>query len=445
MFRSSFCLVAGLAGCGWLFAVDAAVAPPAAENPLADEIARSTNAFAADLYAQLQTRPGNLAFAPLGLMQALLPVAAGAGEGTREEFARVLHLGVPVPEAADGLAALTRRLQHEAGGADTLDFASALWVRDSLELRTEYVDLLWQRCRSELRGADFGRGAVAAHWMNRWIADRTGGRVVRIADERTLGPEMCLVPGSAVYFEAEWLESFDPQATAPAIFHWKTERAAPPVAPPAPSDTEGLPPTVSESVPPVVEVPTMRRVGALRLAALPGVRLLELPFRGDRFALVVALPSDGTPLAEVEAALVAGRLAEWMDALNKAAPRQIDVRLPRFRAAETLPDLGDALAAAGLRTAFNREGAANLDLCGVDLSGAPLHLTAVNHQVKFSLSELGARAAATTVTPVHEPQYDRPVAPPTAFEVDRPFLFWVGERQSGCVLFLGRVADPGVD
>ncbi len=445
-------MVAGFAGCGWLFAADGTVAPPASETQLADAVALSSAAFATDLYAQLHTRPGNLAFAPLGLMQALLPVAAGAGEGTHEEFVRALHLSVPVPEAADGLAALARRLQDDAGGADNLDFAYALWVRDSLALRPEYVDFLWQRSRSELRGADFGRSDVAAQWMNRWISDRTGGRIARIADERILGPATCLVAGSAVYFEAEWLEGFDPQATAPAAFHRKPERAAAPAASLTAGTSQGAL-TTAEAEPAraagadekPVEVPMMHRVGALRLAALPGVRLVEIPFRGDRLAMVVALPAEGTPLAEVEAALVAGRLTEWMGAVKKAELRQIDLQLPRFKAAEALPDLGAVLAAAGLRAAFDPGGAADFTLCGMDLAGAPLHLSGVTHRLKFSLTEHGARAAATTATPAAEPQYDRPVELPTSFQVNRPFLYWVGDRQSGCVLLLGRVVDPGLD
>ena len=462
--RKYLCLAVGLVWSGRLCAAEGEAPRSPAEDPLVQSLARSSAAFAADLLVQTRGRPENVAFAPVGLMQALLPVAAGVDGRARGEFAQTLHLGVGLPEAADGLGALAEQLQRGAGGADVLDFARSLWVRDSVALNPAYVDFLWKRCRSELRAGAFRTPEVAAYWMNRWITDRTGGRVRTVVAERALSPETLLVVGCAVHFQGEWAAAFDPAATADSEFALPLPTQPAPVAPPPPAVAADASPAgadpvgaaVQESAPAgvvaasPVAVPTMRRVAPLRLAALPGFRLVEVPFRGDRLALVVLLPAEGNSLAQVEAEFTAERMIEWLRAVRSAPARQVDLRLPRFAVAADVQRLETILQAAGITTAFDRAGAADFSVAGEDLAGDPLSLTAVNQVVHFAVTESGGgresptapsspAASATAAAPAPT---DAPVEPPVLFAVNRPFLFWVCDRQTGCVVYLGRVVDP---
>ena len=213
-------LAVGVVGLGLrLAAAEVPPVPQAPDDPRILAVAQSSTGFAADLYSRLRTRPGNFTIAPLGLAQALLPIAAGSRGTAGEELAAVLHLSVAPAEAADGCTILTQRLERAAGGEDGLAFARALWVRPQNAIDTDFVELLRQRCACELRVIDFGQGDHAIHWMNRWISARTGDRILAIADATTLEPDANLVVGAAVYFDGEWQDAFDPTLTVMAPFH----------------------------------------------------------------------------------------------------------------------------------------------------------------------------------------------------------------------------------
>ncbi|MFT3831101.1 MAG: serpin family protein [Opitutaceae bacterium] len=458
--RHAFCLLAlGLAG--GLIAAETTVADPAApppapapapEDPLIAAVVASSNAFAADLYGQLRSEPGNIVFAPLGLLQALLPVAAGVEGSAAAELRSALHLSLPVTEAADGFGALTRRLQRAAGNETNLAFARALWVQQWNSVNSGYVDLLRQHCRSELRVIDFSRPEHAVHWINRWITDRTEDRIPAIADAKSYAPDSCIVVANGVFFRTAWQQDFDPALTETASFQLPlppaprpttpTEQPAPtPVASAVAGHPAGAPAPDSPAQPVTVEVPTMRRLGMLRTAVQPACRLVEIPYRNEQLALIVLLPDAAVPLAQFEAQLTAAKIGECLRALSTSQPSRLDLRLPRFKAERSLAHLETALAALGMKTVFDCAGGADFGVFGGNPDGAPLYLSAVSHLAKFAADEKGATAVAATL-PVAEAPYDAPVAVPVPFAVDRPFLFFVCDHQSGAVLFMGRVVDP---
>ena len=466
-------LVVGVVGFGLRsVAADTAPAPQAPDDPLILAVAQSSTGFAADLYSRLRTRPGNLAVAPLGLAQALLPIAAGSRGPAGEELSTLLHLTVSPAEAADGCTILTRRLERAAGGEDGLAFARALWVRQENAINTDFVELLRQRCSCELRIVDFGRADHAIHWMNRWISARTDDRILAIADASALAADASLVVGAAVYFDAEWQEMFDPALTMLAPFHLpatssvasdKPIEAAGSGTPAAPSAgaataSPSAVPVVQETsptaataapvaspppvAPEVAEVPTMRRLAWLRAVRQPGFRLLQLPYRGERFAMIVLLPEADAALAQIEAGLSAARIAECLQLVGRAEPAQVDLRLPRFQTARPIPALSTVLQEMGAKTAFDRTGAADFSLMGSARDDGSLHLSAVNHLVKCAGAEQGTQAGATTAAPTVAVSYDIAADGPLAFHVNRPFLFWVCDQRTGSLLFMGRVVDP---
>ncbi len=480
-----------MAGVGHMSAAEVAGVSQAPEDPLILSVSQASNGFAADLFAQLRRQPGNISFAPLSLSQSLLPILAGTQGQTGEELAKVLRLTVPVKEAADGYATLFRRLQRAAGGSARLDFAKALWVQQWNSVNPDYVELLRQHCRSELRVIDFARGEHAAHWINRWVSDATDDRIPAIAEAKSFEPETCLLVGNAVFFRVDWKDDFDPAQTAPAPFHIPAEPVAvsapapaanpavvaPPPAPasqpaasnppapatpaPAPTATNAATsPAMGASARPVseatesvaqsatpapapvtIDVPTMRRVAPLRMVAQPGCRLLQLPYRGDQFSLVVLLPEANTPLAKIEEHLTSESLAEYLRAVRAADLARVEVRLPKFKSERPVLQLGAALKALGAKTVFDRSGAADFASFGSNLDGAPIYLSSINQLVKLSVDERGAEAGAATA-PGSEVPYDVPVEAPAPFHVDRPFLFFICDNQTGSVLFMGRIVDP---
>jgi serpin B len=62
----------------------------------------------------------------------------------------------------------------------------------------------------------------------------------------------------------------------------------------------------------------------------------------------------------------------------------------------------------------------------------------VVHQAFVDVNEEGTEAAAATAVTMRALSVMRPLV----LRVDHPFLFLIVERQTGSILFLGRVTDP---
>jgi serpin B len=107
-------------------------------------------------------------------------------------------------------------------------------------------------------------------------------------------------------------------------------------------------------------------------------------------------------------------------------------------------ELGAHLGALGMPLAFSRLEA---DFSGINGHAPPhedsLFISAVFHKAFVEMDEEGTEAAAATGAALEfrasRPQRQLPVP---VFRADHPFLFAIRDRQSGAVLFLGRVSDP---
>ena len=185
----------------------------------------------------------------------------------------------------------------------------------------------------------------------------------------------------------------------------------------------------------------MRRIGTYRTVAQPGFRLVQLPYRGEQLSLVVLLPDAATPLSKIEGQLSATRITECLRAVRDAAPQRIDLRLPRFKVERSLPQLTEAFQSLGLKTVFDLSGAADFSTFGRHIDGAPIYLSAVTHTLRLSVDEQGNLGLPTTSSTTELPADG---SPPPAFTVDRPFVFFICDQQTGALLFFGRIVDPRV-
>jgi serpin B len=89
----------------------------------------------------------------------------------------------------------------------------------------------------------------------------------------------------------------------------------------------------------------------------------------------------------------------------------------------------------GMSDAFD---AGKADFSGMD-GTRNLFISAAVHKAFVEVNEQGTEAAAATGIAMGLTSLP---APPIEFRADHPFLFLIRERQTGSLLFLGRVTDP---
>ncbi len=74
------------------------------------------------------------------------------------------------------------------------------------------------------------------------------------------------------------------------------------------------------------------------------------------------------------------------------------------------------------------------------MTGSPdLFVSDILHEAFVAVDEKGTEAAAATAVVMDLRALP---ADPAVLEIDRPFLFALRDRETGTVLFLGRVLDP---
>ena len=98
--------------------------------------------------------------------------------------------------------------------------------------------------------------------------------------------------------------------------------------------------------------------------------------------------------------------------------------------------MGNTLADMGMPTAFTWPRA---DFSGMDGTNN-LAIDEVIHQAFVEVNEEGTEAAAATAVIMVESA--APSEPPKIFKADHPFIFIIQQRETGNILFLGKVVNP---
>jgi len=147
--------------------------------------------------------------------------------------------------------------------------------------------------------------------------------------------------------------------------------------------------------------------------------------------MLLIVPDQGR-FSDIEARLQAGLVNQTVGAL--ANVEKVHLTMPKFEF-RTQASLLDALQALGIQKAFLLDSA---DFSGMTTE-EPLYISDVVHEAYIAVDEEGTEAAAATAVVMRAGSMPMETVELT---VDRPFLFALRDKDTGAVLFLGRVTDP---
>lgn len=387
------------------------------------EMAAGNNAFALNLYHALRRVEGNLLYSPYSLSLTLSMAYAGAGGKTAEQMADTLNFPLPPPDLPPAFGRLNKemlRRLRQAGDADDapeLNIANAFWGKEGYQFYAEFQNALAANYGAKLRQLNFvAYPKKAAAIINNWVKRRTKGKIPQIipADYflRLNPEEVRLILANAIYFKGQWQEGFDEDATEETDFHLPDGSRTP--------------------------VPLMYQRNKFRYAIGADYQAVELPYKGGNgdLAMVIVLPAAGS-FADFEETLDAAMLQSILE------PRhtwEVILKMPRFRL-ESGFQLKDTLREMGMANAFipgvaDFSGMADIAQEGEGDDG--IFISGVKHKAFIEVDEKGTAAAAVTalvkVTGVSPP--------PMEMTVDRPFIFFLRDKGTGAILFIGRVLDP---
>jgi serpin B len=352
---------------------------------------------------------GNLIYSPYSISLAFSMLYAGAQGEAEAEMAQVFHF---LPQEAQHpafnvvdwrLQSLEKARQSEAGGASfQLNLANAVWGQQGYPFREPYLDTLAAQYGAGLRAVDFQGGPEKAREaINAWVAQETQERIKEIAPPGSVSANTRLILANAIYFKAGWDYPFKESATANGAF------------------------TLLDGS--QVIVPLMHQETRLAYAEGESYQAVQLPYSGQVVDMWVILP------AESRFEDVQGRLGvDLIEAVQRnAEARRVILTLPLF-GFETSLELHDLFKETGMAHVF----CPALDFEGM-AEGGGLCVDTALHRATITINEEGTEAAAATMVAVPVEQVQD-----VEMAVNRPFLFVIVARETGAILFMGRVLDP---
>lgn len=398
----------------WLSHFNSAVA---GTNSAASLVANET-AFAFDLYHQLKDGDGNLFFSPYSISTCLGMTYVGARGKTATQMAKVLHFNMEPEELPASISLLEKQLNEirESGDVE-LNTANGLWAQTGHPFLPGYLETCQRDFDARIAKADFRSAATqTANEINEWVGVQTKNRITHLVSHETITDATALVLVNAIYFKGAWLRPFEKTATT------------------------NLPFTISKGQ--TVEAPLMRRTADFAYAETSQFQLLEMGYRslqintarmrlwGGRLAMGILLPKKMNGLKQLEKSLNEAMLSQWLVQLR---PQKVEVFLPRFKMTAEF-NLTQSLTAMGMAEPLSE----TADFSGMDAK-RDLFISTFVHQAFVDVNEEGTEAAAASGTRmvVNADELSIPV-----FRADHPFIFYIRDTQSGCILFLGRVTDP---
>jgi len=369
-------------------------------------IVTSNNMFSVELYKELsQSSPGkNLLFSPVSIFTALSMTYEGARGQTEVEMRKVLHLPENASLRWNAFRNMLTGLEEPSSG-ETVRIADALWIQQGFPIREGYLDIVKKYYLGNVTALDFRNnpmGAVAR--INRWVYQQTDGKIQNLIGGLT--PATRMVITNTVYFNANWTHRFNPADTHNGTFF-------------EPSGGH-------------VIVPMMHETGRFNYTETDELQAIELPYGDGKFSMVIILPRSKN-LTGVESKLSPEFLSNITSSMK---PQNVSVTLPKFRF-EAKYHLKNPLIRMGMGDAFNPKA----DFSGISPNDQ-LNINDVIHKTFISVGENGTEAAAATAViitagcaPGEQPEYK-------VFKADHPFLFLIVDRNSGLILFIGRLENP---
>jgi serpin B len=375
-------------------------------------LVEGNSAFAFDLYQALKEQDGNLFYSPHSISVALAMTYAGARGQTAEQMADTLQFLLEQERLHPAFNWLDAELASRGEGAEgkdedgfRLNVVNAIWGQKDYDFLDAFLDVLAENYGAGLRILDFMNETEESRLaINDWVSDQTEERIKDLIPEGVITPLTRLVLTNAIYFNAAWEYPFDEDVTVDGDFYLLDDGQ--------------------------VTVPMMKQTESFGYTEGDGYQAVELQYDGDELSMIILLPEAGN-FQDFEEELQADQVSDIISDLQPAA---VALTMPKFEFDSEF-SLTDTLAAMGMPVAFS--GAA--DFSGMTGS-ADLSITEVIHKAFVSLDEAGTEAAAATAVIMDESETP---GEPTEVTIDRPFIFLIRDIETGAILFVGRVVNPG--
>ncbi|MEA3463588.1 MAG: serpin family protein [Patescibacteria group bacterium] len=383
------------------------------------QVVNANNQFAFDLYSELdKSEQGNIFYSPYSMSAALAMTYEGAKGQTANEMKSVFHF----PESnilRPNFAAIYNDI-NQGNNAYELRTGNALWAQYDYQFLEDYMSRVEKYYGGKAANLDFaGETEKSRQTINSFIEEQTNNKIKDLIPQGVLNSLTKLVLTNAIYFKGNWEWEFDKSDTREQNFK--------------------ITPTNVVKTPMMYMKPEKAKFNYVDLEKL---QILELPYKGEDISMLILLPKQGEDydyetgeritydytLKDIQ--FSSQTLKEYKSQMKET--KLDSIYLPKFEF-DTKYFMKDTLSAMGMPTAFSM----SADFSGMN-GIRELFISAVIHQAYVKVDEKGTEAAAATAVVMVE----MVAMPRNIFRADHPFIFIIQEKDTGNILFLGKVVNP---
>ncbi len=354
----------------------------------------SINNFAFNAGRIIGKDSGSYFFSPYSIISAFGMAYAGSAGDTAREIECVLGFDSGTHESI-------HELIESLDDTRFITSANRVWLRNGLTLKDTYRNILALNYGNTVKELDIRNKTEASRKaINDWVSRKTKNKIQNLLAQ--LDPETQMIITNAVYFNAEWEHKFEKDDTTLKPFHVNDRQT--------------------------IDVQMMIQNRDFDYGEFDGIKIVRLPYNGYRLSMIAVLPPKENPNA-IDS-VDAETFKHWIDSLREYS---VDLWLPKFKT-EKKYQLADLFKAMGVSLAFSN----NADFSGIT-DDEKLKIDAVIHQSFIDVDEEKTEAAAATAITMVRATAMRPIQKPKAeFHADRPFTYFIYDRKTGTILFMGR-------
>ena len=372
----------------------------------ASKLVEADNQFGLELFQKIMAseEADNMMASPLSVALALAMTYNGANGETQAAMENALKLNGLSPESINESYLFLVDALKSVDEKVILEIANAIYYRQDFSVEPDFISTNQNYYDAEVSPLDFASPA-SVDIINDWVSAKTHGKIPSILSSITHEQVMFLL--NAIYFKGIWAKEFNSESTIDYPFYPES----------GPSNNVGM----------------MCRLDTLDYTKNNLFSAIKLPYGKGSYNMYVFLPGEGKTTSDVVSALTLDNWATWMEAFTTT--KNVDIKMPKFKFSYE-KKLNDVLTDMGMGVAFGSQA----DFTGINSNGG-LNIGFVKHKTFVDVNEEGTEAAAVTVVSIEftsvgsEPQK-------IPFYVNKPFLFAITEKNTGAILFIGKVSKP---
>lgn len=371
------------------------------------DIAAANNAFAFDMYSMIKNKDDNIFFSPHSIFTAIAICYDGAEGTTKEQIANVFYFPLDKPVLEVSLGKMIDEINTETEDYE-LETANALWIQKNYPVKKQYISNVDTYYSGKVEKLDFvNQPEESSNIINDWVEEKTNDKIKDLVPSSAINRETKLIITNAIYFNGKWKTAFDEQDTEERKFY--------------PSENEEI----------LVETMYIKKY--FNYGENSNAKIIELPYKGNNLSMYVVLPEEND-IGTFENKFSVNDYEKLKSKMD--SKYEVKTWLPKFKF-ETTSDLSVQLTEMGMPDAFY---SANFS----GISDENLAISKVIHQAFVDVQEEGTEAAAATAIVMDDcVEYVEPKPEPIReFKTDHPFMFFIEDKRTGCILFMGKVESP---